>query len=149
MNLPSRIMAVIQWKWSDSSLIILAQLTFITLKYSGAASKRMQEIASPTATWRSSEPTQPRYLWWGNASQIYHIAFPKERGNMLFDLIPKCCGRASTTFKCISTSCVQVKYFLGVAAWPLLSLGCSNLRRLSVADKAVGSTSASEPPQDV
>lgn len=72
---------------------------------------------------------------------------------MLFDLIPKYCGRASTTFKCISAStgpsCIQVKYLLGIAAWPQLSLGCSYLKRLSVADRTVGSTSASELPQDI
>lgn len=72
---------------------------------------------------------------------------------MLFDLIPKYCGRASATFKYISAStvpsCVQGKYLLGIAAWSLLSLGCLYLRWLSVADKAVGSTSASELPQDI
>lgn len=72
---------------------------------------------------------------------------------MLFDLIPKYCGRTSTTFKGISTdtglSCTQVKYLQGIATWPPPSLGFLNLKRLHVADKAVSSTSASEPPQDI
>lgn len=87
------------------------------------------------------------------SEEMHHIAFLQERVNVSFDLIPKYSGRAPTTFKCVfastGSSYIQAKHLPGIAAWHPPSLGCLYLRQLSVADKAVGSTSTLGLPQDI